>query len=161
MKSIILNITLLSIIVCLNHKNIQADSRNSVRDSLIKQLEIAEEDTNKVNLLSHLSLIYIRINANEGLNYAKQSLELSNRLSWKNGKALSYKSLGENYRHLRNIDSALINLTKSLKMFEDIGIEWQVGALSSNIGMIYLDQSNFPKAKNYLESNNFKFTLSN
>jgi tetratricopeptide (TPR) repeat protein len=151
MKSIILNIALLFAIASTHYKIIKADIHSSVRDSLIKKIEIAEEDTNKVKMLSHLSLIYTRINADKGLNYAEQALELSKKISWENGKALAYKSLGENYRHLRNIDSALINLTKSLKMFEDIDLEWQVGALCSNIGMIHLEQSNFPKAKKYLE----------
>lgn len=64
-------------------------------DSLVGELAKIPEDTNKVLLLDEISYAYVFINPDNGIKYATQAKELSERLGWKRGLALAYADLGE------------------------------------------------------------------
>jgi hypothetical protein len=65
-------------------------------DSIVVELPKMKEDTLKVNLLNQLSYKYQRFNPELGLKYAKQSLLLSTKINFNDGKANSFCNMGAN-----------------------------------------------------------------
>ena len=52
-------------------------------DSLLTQLPMAKEDTNKVNLLAQITAAYYPIDPEKGLQYGNKEMELAKKLEWK------------------------------------------------------------------------------
>lgn len=70
-------------------------------EQLLKQLETAKEDTNKVNLLDKIATAYRGTDKQNVILYANRQLELSKRLNWVKGEVLAYLTLGVEY-HITN-----------------------------------------------------------
>jgi hypothetical protein len=75
-------------------------------DSIVVELPKMKEDTLKVNLLNQLSYKYQRFNPELGLKYAKQSLLLSTKINFNDGKANSFCNMGANQVFLLDFDNA-------------------------------------------------------
>jgi len=119
-------------------------------DSLLKELPRQREDTIKVKLLVGLSFGYSVINADEGIKYGQQCLELATKVDWKKGIASAYNCLGLNYRVRSDYPKALEYYFKALKLDEETGNKKGIAALTCNIGVVYQDQSDYPGALEYL-----------
>jgi hypothetical protein len=65
-------------------------------DSLEKEIPNAKGDTNHVRLLLGLCASYQYINADKGIDYAEEALEISTKINWMNGLVMSYHNLGLN-----------------------------------------------------------------
>ena len=115
-------------------------------DSLLNELNNAQEDTNKASLLGYLAFEYRIIDPDKGIQYGMQGLELATELSWKKGMAINYGHIGLNYKFKSDYPTALEYLFKSLKMNEEIGYKRGLGTNLSNIGVIYQEQANYTKA---------------
>ena len=122
---------------------------HSLIDSLLEKLPEAQQDTNKVALLDMISFTYSKINPDEGIKYAIQAKELSEKLKWKKGIASAHSDLGINYEaksdHLKAIDNDL----KALKIYEELGMRRSMAGVLANISLIYLAQSDYSKALEY------------
>jgi len=118
-------------------------------DSMLKELPMQKEDTNKVKLLDKLSSAYIYINPDEGLKFGQQCLDLATKLDWKEEIAWAYLSLGNNYLMKSDYTNALEYYFKNLKLNEEIGNKRGIASVTGNIGIIYTQQSNYPKALEY------------
>ncbi|MFC2130033.1 tetratricopeptide repeat protein [Bacteroidota bacterium] len=115
-------------------------------DSLLKELPKAKEDTNKVNLLSKISFQLWGINPDKGITFGFQGLKLANKLTWENGIANSYHSLGVNYWVKGDFDKALESYYKALKIYEEFGEKGRIASSLGNIGIIYNNLKKYNKA---------------
>ena len=74
-------ITILLLLLTLSTSHLYAQLQGQARiDSLLKELPIQKEDTNKVKLLNELSYGYWLINPDEGIKYGQNGLELATKL---------------------------------------------------------------------------------
>ena len=105
-----------------------------------------KEDSNKVNVLNILSYEYRRIDADEGIKYGTTAADLSNKLKWKKGLALAYRSIGINYSSITVLDTAMQYLEKSLKIFTEIEDNEGIAKVYGNLGNVYNMQGQGPKA---------------
>jgi diguanylate cyclase (GGDEF)-like protein len=107
----------------------------------------------KVLVLDELARAYREISPQKTLEYSKEALELSQKLDYKKGKALSLHNFGLGYYHLGDYERALEYNLKSLEIRKQIGDKNGIAASFYNIGRIYVDLSNYDKAlEYYLES---------
>lgn len=118
-------------------------------DSLIMVLPNAKEDTNKVILLDTLSYCYRHINPDNGIEYGFQGLELSKKLSYKDGEAKSYSRIAQNYTWKNEFQKALEYDFKAFEIYEKIGDKRRMAINLGDIGNIYQSQSDFTKALEY------------
>lgn len=118
-------------------------------DSLLKELPIQKEDTNKVKLLNDLSFAYNTINPNEGLKYGQQSMEIAEKLDWKKGISGANNNLGVNYESKSDYPKAMEYFQQALKMYEEMRSKQGIASVTGNIGIIYDYQGDYPKALEY------------
>ena len=118
-------------------------------DSLLSELPITTEDSNKVNFLIDLSFTYCSINPDKGINYGNQALKLSQKLNWKKGIANSNSKIGNNYYMKSDNSHAFDYYFKALHLFKELKVKSEQAKVLGNIGNIYNRQSNYPKALEY------------
>ena len=87
-------------------------------DSLNNKLKNNTQDTTTANLLYELFKSYKDNNPEKAINYAKQSLVLSEKIAYKKGIANAHRSIGAIYRNEGNSSKALKNFIAALKIFE-------------------------------------------
>ncbi len=124
-----------------------------LRDSLLRELRKQKEDTNKVYVLAELSYFYHTSDPNEGIKYGQAGLELSEKLNWKSGIAISNDCLGKNHEARSEYQKALDFYLKALKIYDEAGdnlTEEKVLTLNS-IVTVYSYQNNFPEAARYYQ----------
>ena len=119
-------------------------------DSLEKILFNSKNDSNKVNLLNDLSILYKDINADKGLKYGHDAFELATSLDYKKGMGYAYKNIGMNYWRIGTYDLALDKYFKALSTFEAISDTQGLAITNNYIGLIYFARSQYEKAINYL-----------
>ncbi|QIP15657.1 tetratricopeptide repeat protein [Spirosoma aureum] len=118
-------------------------------DSLLAELPRAKPDTNRVKLLNLISVNYSRINPNEGINYANQSLVLARQLTWKKGMAFAYTILGGCYSSKSDYPKALAAHLSGLKIAEELKDKDLIAGITGNVGNIYSTLGNYPQALAY------------
>jgi len=137
--------------VLINVSNAQLTGQAKI-DSLLKELPKMKKDTNGVNLLNDLCFEYYSLNPDEGIKYGEQGLKLAEKLSWREGEAYCYNSLGVVYSFGKSdYPKALEYYGKSLKIFEELGNKSGVAINLGNIAFIYANQSDYPKALEYYQ----------
>ena len=127
----------------------QEEQGNSRIDSLLTELSKTAEDTNKVNLLNRLSKSYQNTNPDKGIEFGKQSLEISKKLNWKKGIAVAYHRIGNNYYAKSDYPKAMENYLNSLKLHEELGNKHAISGAFNNIGLVYLEQKENSKSLEY------------
>ena len=118
-------------------------------DSLLKELPNAKEDTNKIKLVDNLSYTYYNINPDEGLKYGQMAMELSVKLKWEKGIALSHSELALNYETKSDHRTAIDHDLRSLAIYEHLGDKKSVAAIYANISLIYLALGDYPTSLEY------------
>ena len=119
-------------------------------DSLLGQLPKANEDTNKVKLLTDLSHTYYSINPDEGLQFGKQGLALAEKLDWKKGMANAGRTIAGNYGYGKSdYSTALKYSLQALQRFKEIGDKTGTARILGDIGVVYWYQSDYPNALKY------------
>lgn len=121
----------------------------SVADSLKNLLSSSKEDTNKVNVLIHLSDEYRSSNINTSLEYANQSLKLSEQLNFDRGMVTSNNAIGIANYFMGNYPQALEHYIKATKILEKTGNKKKLGNINNNIAAVYLELKQFKEAETY------------
>ncbi|SFF46039.1 tetratricopeptide repeat protein [Thermoflexibacter ruber] len=122
-------------------------------DSVKILLKNAQEDTNKVILLSELSYLLRGEKVDSALAIAQQALQLSNHLSFVKGRALAMHDLAATYFFKDEYAKALEwcnqaqDIVKNGKTYNE---KWVLGMVLNTFGRIYLAKNNFPKSLEYL-----------
>lgn len=122
---------------------------NAAIDSLLHLSETTSVDTIKIEALNELSWAEVHRNPEQGLEYGREALVLSQKIKWKRGEAFSQKYLGNNYHELGQHDEAMLRFEAALALFRELGIRSTEAATLGNIGTLYEDIDNYPKAVEY------------
>jgi len=119
----------------------------SKADSLKTVLKTAREDTLKVKTLNHLGGALLNNNDYpNAMLYARQSLDLAEKLLYKRGEGKAYALVGVIYEFESDYPNALKNFAASVKIMEALGDKKSVSDSYSDMGVIYLDMGNYPEA---------------
>ncbi len=141
---------LLVFLLSLNNASTFAQLQGQAKiDTLLKELALQKEDTNKVNLLHDLSNEYVYINPDEGLKYARQCSLLAAKLNWRIGIAKANRSLGASYFVRSDNAKALKYFEVALRLYEELNYKNGVAVVTGNIGNIYAQGSDYEKALEY------------
>lgn len=115
-------------------------------DSLLGELENTGEDTNRVKTYDQLAYYYSFVEVEEGIRYARLTLELSEKIAWGRGKAMGLAELGINYAAKAEYGTAIHYYKRASQEFIDIGNKEGAAAVWANVGQLYLKQSDYPRA---------------
>jgi class 3 adenylate cyclase len=118
-------------------------------DSLIKELSLQKDDTNKVNLLDELAWEYAPTVPDTGLLYAQQALALATKLAWNNGIANANSAIGKNYAVLSAYDQAQVFVLRALKLYEHMGDKKGMAKTTNQMGNIHSNQGDWNTALAY------------
>jgi tetratricopeptide (TPR) repeat protein len=107
-------------------------------DSLEKDLQTRKEDTNKVNTLNELAYEFtVYADSQKSFQFAKQAIVLSERINYKQGKALAFFRIGMCYASSNILTEANNNLNLALKLYQEIGDKNRIARTYYELGGIY------------------------
>ncbi|MFT4203448.1 MAG: tetratricopeptide repeat protein [Chitinophagaceae bacterium] len=112
-------------------------------DSLLRLLNHAGMDTNRVNLLTEISFDYYSVDPEKGLAYAGQALALATRLHFAAGMAKAYSRQSINYWALGNDSLAMAAITKSLALYKVSGNSLNYAKTLNNRALNYYNLDNY------------------
>ena len=142
MKKIIL---LLYFILSISYSNAQTGNR----DSIIQLLKNDKEDTSRVLHLADLSFEYVESKPDTMMILALQALELSRRIGFLKGEAVSLNRVGNAYSSFSNYPKGMEVFLQALKINEKINNLDGKQRNLNNIGNIYREQEDYRQALNY------------
>ncbi|MFY9310372.1 MAG: tetratricopeptide repeat protein [Bacteroidia bacterium] len=125
-------------------------SQTSQIDSLLILIPKAKPDTNKIKKLIQLSSKYNQLGMyDSAMSYAFKSLDLSEKLMFKPGKASAYSYLGVIYKDQGDYTRALEYHQKSLELNIELNNVSKSINNYGNIGLVYWNKGDYRKALNY------------
>ncbi|MDA3894419.1 MAG: tetratricopeptide repeat protein [Salinivirgaceae bacterium] len=113
---------------------------------LTKDLEIAKEDTSKVNILNELANEFIGLDNEKGLNYSNNALILAKKLNFSTGISKAYYNVGKCFYYEYEFDSIIhyYNISKEInKQKENLPTGASYELL---MGLVYQIQSDYSLA---------------
>ena len=138
----------LLLLICFS---IQSVAQDFETDSLKALLQTSKEDTNKVWLLDALSERYSWTFADTAVMYAREELQLSQKLKFKKGEAYAMLDMGGAFTTLGNYPLALEFLYKSLaslrNLHDSIGMLYNLVTIAT----CYRDQEDYKQAIQYMQ----------
>ncbi len=120
-------------------------------DSLQQLVQKSADDTNKVILLNSISYQSSTIDPDGGLQYALKANALAKQLNYRKGEAESYSNQALNLTSKADYSGALENHFKALAIHESMNSQQNIAVCYSNIGVVYNNQMNLEKAREYYE----------
>ena len=126
-------------------------AQSHVVDSLLTALPNAK-DTVKVEILIRLSSLNWNKNNSQSLIYAKKALELSTEINYKRGIAGSLSSLGVVSMYDNNTENAVLNMSKSISMYEELNDSASIVRNKINLGAVYYNNTKYDKSIEIYES---------
>lgn len=117
-------------------------------DSLKTELIKAKNIQDSTKIIDYLAEAYMYSSPEKGLDIAYQLLDLTQKRGYAQGEVDAYNLLGVNYYSLGNYEKALYYFNKGLeKLDNDKSLKTEDKyKIIGNIGFIYSDQGNYPKA---------------
>ncbi|HPQ08831.1 MAG TPA: tetratricopeptide repeat protein [Bacteroidia bacterium] len=106
-------------------------------------------DTIYIKILNDLARELIYTNPDTATTLAQQCMQLSENMKWKKGKVICLKTLGSCNLVIGNYQLALNYYNSGIKIAEEISDYNFQARFLGNIGIVYYEQSDFPKALEY------------
>ncbi len=128
--------------------SLQSTAQNIV-DSLLQKLVTTPQDTNRVLLLNDLRKNLANSKPMQSFVYAKEAVELAEKLQFTKGLAASYGGLGSFYRQQGDYSKATEYMLKALQFYEKLGKSAGIAATNNNLGVLFYRQGNWEKALYY------------
>lgn len=145
--------TVLLIILCLVEQICFAQVEKRKIDSILRILPSLKSDSNKVNTLIDLSVIYRNSSLDKALKTAKEAKILAAKIEYKKGLGYALKAEGIAYNTQGKFLEALESNKTALKVFDEAGIKVGSANMLNNIGVIYYNKGDEAKALEcYLKS---------
>lgn len=119
------------------------------KDSLKKLLASSQPDTNRVMILSELSIRYFTSNNDTAMKYAQEGLALAQALKFRKGEADCLRRSGLVLFQQGRYPEALDIYQRALNISENINYPFGIGAGLGHIGSIYSVEGDYPKARSY------------
>lgn len=126
-----------------------AQGQQKTIDSLQNQLKTTAADTNRVQILGSLVKIYYLFKPDTALILAQEGYNLSLKLNYTRGEALSLNRIAMCYSAVGDYPKALQYLTKSLSLYENINDQEGMLRSINNIGDTYMTRGDYAKALEY------------
>ncbi len=140
-------ITLLLLLITFNI----AAAQEKIIDSLKLELNRSKPDTNKVLLLAALTRIYYLYKPDTAILLGQQAYELSQRLNYHAGEALSLNRIAAGYATVGDYAKALMLFTKALNISRDNKDQFGIARAYNNLGDTYLTQGDYGKALDFFK----------
>jgi len=138
------------VFICFFLVNFEVYAQETKLDSLIRVLETAKEDTNKVKVLYRISdMLRSKYQYEKAMEYTQKSLQLSQKLDFKKYIANNYGVLGIIYTNLGNYNESLAYHQRSLAIKEKLSDKQGISNSYNNIGDVYYQLSNYSEALVY------------
>ena len=99
-----------------------AKAQNPYVDSLLQELKIAKNDTNKVKLLNDLCWEVKSYKTEDAIRYAKNSIKLSKELNYLSGESAGNYYLSDIHYNHGDFKLALVYANKALKIDKKTGV---------------------------------------
>ena len=128
-----------------------ATAQQKVIDSLKNELQNTKEDTSRVLVLGELARNLYLSKPDTTLLLAQQAYDLSQRLHYTRGMALSLNRIAVSYSALGDYPKALLLFTKSLALSQTINDSLGISQAYNNIGDTYMTQKEYTKALGYFK----------
>lgn len=139
-------------IICLLIISLTGKTQSLNKDSLLKLLPTAKEDTNKVKLYYALANQYYNEDLKESEKYCYLGKELSQKLKYTGG-VLDFYALYSNILNIKGkFDSTLIIDLEALNYARQHADSTEVGRTMLNVGMAYRQLEDYENAVEYIES---------
>ena len=128
-------------------------AQNAQVDSLKTLLSTSPQDTNRVNLLIHISSKQGRVSPDEAIDYGNQAKSLAENLGYRIGLAKALKAIGMGYYFKGQYIDVLYYWQQSLETFKEAGDRNGMANMLNNLGAVHYSQGGDSKAiEYYLES---------
>jgi signal transduction histidine kinase len=118
-------------------------AQRSRTDSLFHELQKAENDTLKLNLLNQLTLFLTRSFPDSALLYANQAETMAIKTNNQNALAECYKNIGNVYNGKDDFSAANKYYQKSIKIFRQLGDSSGCATIYNNMGALYRNQGKY------------------
>ncbi|MCK5104403.1 MAG: tetratricopeptide repeat protein, partial [Cyclobacteriaceae bacterium] len=120
--------------------------KSSVMDSLLTELESAQEDTVKVEILLRLFNPTVINDLELAYEYTDQAQMLSEKLSFDKGIAAAFQRKGIIWGYRGNVKKARENYLKAIEVHQRLDHELIAATLIFNLGLLYQEQGNYDSA---------------
>ena len=114
-----------------------ADAQTNSADTLEFVLKSNRQDTNRVNTLNQLSIVYLTNNPSRALAYANEALRLAQSLQFTPGEITALNRVGENEFRQSNYAKAVDYTTRSLRLAENFKDSLSMAKAYRILGIIY------------------------
>ena len=122
----------------------------SESERILKKLKTAKEDTNTVYLLNDLNEALLdESKPDEAIFYGKKAVALARKIHFLKGEAISCANLGHGYSYNIDNPNALKMFFLALQLNRKLDRKNSIIDTYVNIGTIYDDMANYPKAMKY------------
>lgn len=120
-------------------------------DSIQAFLKTEIHDTSRVKALADIAMHHMNYDEKQALKYSKQALELTNKIDYKYGIAISELRLGTSYLYSRMFDSADNSYNRLIEVAKNINRKDFLSSAYCNKGLINNYQGNSEKALELLQ----------
>ena len=127
-------------------------SQNEInKDSLLNIVNINKENIETTDALNHLAKYYFNRNIDSAILFSKKALLLSQKLSYKQGIADSYRNTGRAFTISGNYKKSFDFFYKALEINEAMNDSLSIGKDYSNIGIVHYYQRDLDKSLIFLK----------
>ena len=124
-------------------------AQNKTRDSLNQLLATEKEDTSRVLLMTSLAPRYALSKPDTALIIAEHALELSRKIKFRKGEAISLRRIGSVFLALGNYPNALENYLQALKIAEELHDDQLIGVSLGGLSNIYFSEGDMERSVDY------------
>jgi len=139
------------LVICFIMSGIISFSQNKITDSLTLQLTTVRHDTDRVSIMSALSLSYRLMKPDSSMNYGLKALALAKQISYPRGEANALYSLAYVHREIGELPKALDLTFKALKIGEENQYLDILSSCNTMIGIIYFDLNDYSKSISFYQ----------
>ncbi len=136
---------LLSAVICL-----PGFTQNKFTDSLLRQLPLAKDDTNRVLIMAELSFHYRYLNIDSAIYFGEQALSLAEDIHFSRGEANALTHIGQAMREKGDLPKALELQIRAKNIAKENDYTAEYATALRRIGLVYMDLRDFPKTLSYL-----------
>jgi signal transduction histidine kinase len=120
-------------------------------DSLHQRLKFAKTDKEKLEIFNNLGLLLSRSFPDSALKYALQASNLAIKLNDSIEIANNYKTIGNIFYTTNQLDSAISQYEKSLKIYSLLKDTLGQAKIHNNIGALHRAKGNYPTSIEYYQ----------
>lgn len=135
----------LSIALLLFSAKVAAQKQRTI-DSLLVEIKKTKIDTVIVKNLNRIAIAYLKVDSTKGFHYSRKALQMSKKINWKEGIAISNYCIGSHYGENLVFKKAFYHYNQAVLNTKDKRL---LSKIYAGFGQSYLVQSNYTKSLEY------------